>query len=187
MKSLNLILIAALCSLSSCEKIRSLTGQSEKKPPATTSPVAHIGPLVTEIPDGGYDTFPLQSGKVVIIDFYAEWCGPCRQLAPILEDLTSKYNGTVVVGKVNIDQFRSLAAKEGVRGIPDVRIYRDGKLVDKFVGLPADSEVRQRIETHVKGLPPPPVEAVSAGKSDTPTALTRPMTKDWMPSGVKRR
>jgi thioredoxin 1 len=186
-KSLHLILFASWCSLSSCEKIRSLTGRLEKNPPATAAPTAHTGPLVTEIPDGGYDTFPLQSGKVVIVDFYAEWCGPCRQLAPILEDLTAKHKGSVVVGKVNIDQFRSLASKEGVRGIPDVRIYRDGKLVDKFVGLPADSEVRQRIETHVKGLPPPPTETASAGKSDASKPLTRPMTKDWLPPGVKRR
>ena len=95
----------------------------------------------------------MQPGKVVVIDFYADWCGPCRKLGPILDQIASEHGGKILVGKVNVDQNRELASSEGVRGIPDVRIFRDGREVDRFVGLPGESEVRRRLEVHLKGLP----------------------------------
>jgi thioredoxin len=164
----------------SCEKIRGLAGRFSKKPPPAA---AHPGSLVSQIPDGGYDTFRLQTGRIVIIDFYADWCGPCRQLAPILDRIATEQQGRVVVGKVNVDNFRELASREGVNGIPDVRIFIDGKQVDKFVGLPPETEVRRRIESHAKGLALPTSEA--APQPAKP--VTSPMDKDWLPNGMRRR
>jgi putative thioredoxin len=129
----------------------------------------------------------MQRGRVVIVDFHAEWCGPCRQLGPILEKIANEKQGLVLVGKVNVDHNKQLAADEGVRGIPDVRIYRDGKLVDKFVGLPSEGDVRQRIESQLKGLPPIAPAAAESTKSKTAEPVTTPMSKDWLPDGMKRR
>lgn len=186
MKSLPLLALLMLCGLSACEKIRNKISLPGEKPP-TGAKVSFAGPLVTEIPEGAYDEFTAQPDKVVIIDFYADWCGPCRQLAPILDEIAAENGGTVLIGKVNIDQFRTLATREGVHGIPDVRIFRDGKKVDGFVGLPAASEVRRRIETHVKGLPAPVLETADAEPSKPKEPAIQPMTKDWLPPGIKRR
>lgn len=157
------------------------------KPDAKPAPpaAASNGSWVSEIPEGAYDSFPLQAGKVVVVDFYADWCGPCRQLAPILDRIASEHGGSVVIGKVNIDKSSQLASQEKVRSIPDVRIYRDGKRVDQFIGLPEESEVRRRIESHLAGLPALAADATAKPQSAEP--LTRPMSKDWMPPGVKRR
>jgi len=84
----------------------------------------------------------------------------------------------------SIDRFRSLATREGVKNIPDIRIYRSGRLVEKFIGLRDEPEVREMVETHTKGLSP---AALVAQPGHAPQAITQPMTKDWMPSGVRRR
>ncbi|MDP3849189.1 MAG: thioredoxin family protein [Luteolibacter sp.] len=186
MKRLPLLLILpALCGISSCEKVRGLATRIAKKPPATESAVANSNTWISEISEVGYDTFRQQPGKLAIVDFHADWCGPCRQLGPILAQIVSEHGGSVVVGKINVDQNKELAAREGVRGIPDVRIYREGRLVDQFVGLPDESEVRRRIEAHALGLPKP--AATGDDKPATTDPITRPMPKDWLPPGMQRR
>lgn len=183
MKTLPILLITlCCCGLVSCEKARDLLSRVAKKPQTAATP--HSGALVTEIQEGGYDSFRLQSGKVAVVDFYADWCGPCRKLGPILEQIANEHGGKIVIGKVNVDQHRSLASSERVRGIPDVRIFRNGREVDRFVGLPAQSEVRRRLEVHLTGL-----EAPATG-TEQPAASqpsTRPMSKDWLPPGMQRR
>ncbi len=183
MKPTLLLLLAVLCTLSSCEKARGLAARLAKKPGSTEH--AQANAWISEIPQGGYDSFRLQSGKLVIVDFHADWCGPCRQLAPILQQIVSEHRGLVVVGKVNVDQNRELAAAEGVRSIPDVRIFSGGRLVDQFVGLPAESEIRRRVETQVKALPTPTAGAVGQPAATEPP--TRPMPKGWLPPGMQRR
>jgi thioredoxin len=185
--SFSLLAVFALCGLSSCDKARTLAKQLGKKEEPIPAATPHSGALVSEISQGSYNTFPMQRGRVVIVDFHAEWCGPCRQLGPILEKIANEKQGLVLVGKVNVDHNKQLAADEGVRGIPDVRIYRDGKLVDKFVGLPSESDVRQRIESQLKGLPPVAPAAAESTKSKTAEPVTTPMSKDWLPNGMKRR
>jgi thioredoxin 1 len=184
-KPLPLLATLVLCGLSSCEKARELAGRFTRKPPAAA--VSPSGSWVSEISESDFDSFRSQPGKVVVIDFHAVWCGPCRNLAPILDQIATEHGGTVLIGKVNVDQNRQLAANEGVRGIPDVRIFRDGREVDRFVGLPAESEVRQRIEIHTKGLAAPDPAASGDGKPAAPQPVISPAPKDWLPPGMQRR
>jgi thioredoxin len=184
LKSLPLFALAAICSLSSCEKLRVMVGQLNKK--NLQAPVAvPVDSQAAEIPKGISEMFPVESRKIVIVDYYADWCGPCRMLSPILEKISGENSNTVLVCKVNVDKFGELAVQEGVKSIPDVRIYRDGRLVDKFVGVPPEAEVRMRIEALVRNQRPlPDADATITKPKEAPI---RPMTKDWMPPGVHRR
>jgi thioredoxin len=186
MKLFPMVLLAVFSGLVSCEKVREMAGRFTKKPAAEVGTPAAAGSWVTHIPQGGYDAFRQQSGKLVVIDFYADWCGPCRQLGPILDKIAGEHGGKILIGKVNVDQNEVLASREGVRGIPDVRIFRDGAEVDRFVGLPVESEVRRRLETHIKGLSEHSPEAVDANPA-APKPSAQPMSKDWLPPGMQRR
>lgn len=83
------------------------------------------------------DTFDaaLNSGKLMMVDFWAAWCGPCRMLGPVIEDLAGKYAGKAEVGKVNVDEEQELAIRYGVMNIPTVIFFKDGKEVDRVVGV----------------------------------------------------
>ena len=155
MKSNIIIAVIALGGLVACDKARQMVDQLRPKPPTATTSTKES--LVREITGGDYTAFSMQPGKVVIIDFYADWCGPCRQLAPILDQLATEHEDSVVVGKINVDKFPDLATQQGVSSIPDVRIFRAGKLVDKFIGLPPASDVRQRITNQLKELATPAI------------------------------
>ena len=131
---------------------------------------------------------PTRPGRIVLVDYYADWCGPCRQLSPILEKIAGENPSLISVCKVNVDKFGALAAQEGVSGIPDVRIFLDGKRVDQFVGSLPESEVRQRIDVLAQHLPPlPPLDKVEGAPPKPAEPTSRPMPKDWMPPGVRRR
>jgi len=175
-------LFLALCAaaLPSCDKARNLTSLFDKKPKAASAATPYDGPLVTQLGAADYDAFPKKPGRVVIIDFHADWCGPCRELGPILDEAANQHQGLVLVGKVNVDKAKEIAAREGVSGIPDVRIYRDGGLVDQFRGYPGRDEVLRRIATHTEGLAPLP-------KAAQPKSSLSPMDKDWMPQGMQKR
>ncbi len=181
-KTLPLLVLVAIGSLTSCDKVRTMVGQlGEKKAAATTT----AGARVSEIPKGVSEVFPVETRRIIVIDYYADWCGPCRMLSPMLEKIAEDHTSTLLVCKVNVDKFRELATQEGIKSIPDVRIFVDGKLVDQFVGAPSEAEVRKRIEVHALHLPPLP-EADVAPKKPKETII-RPMTKDWMPPGIQRR
>ena len=81
-----------------------------------------------------FDT-ALAEGKLMMVDFWAVWCGPCRMLAPMVDDLAEKYAGKVVVGKVNVDEEQELAIRYGVMSIPTVIFFKDGKEIDRKVGV----------------------------------------------------
>ena len=77
----------------------------------------------------------LNEGKLMMVDFWASWCGPCRMLAPMVDELAAKYDGKVVVGKVNVDDEQELAIRYGVMSIPTVIFFKDGKEIDRKVGV----------------------------------------------------
>lgn len=80
----------------------------------------------------------LNSGKLMMVDFWASWCGPCRMLSPVIEDLDKKYEGKAVIGKVNVDEEQELAIRYGVMSIPTVIFFKDGKEIDRKVGVMPD-------------------------------------------------
>lgn len=88
----------------------------------------------------------LESGKPVVIDFWAEWCGPCRMVGPIVEELANEYEGKVVIGKVDVDNNDEVTSKYGIRNIPTILFIKDGEIVDKQVGAAQKSALVEKIE-----------------------------------------
>ena len=91
--------------------------------------------MALEITDVNFEEVVLKSSQPVLVDFWAEWCGPCRMLGPIIEELSSDYDGKAVIGKVDVDSNQQYAAQFGVRNIPTVLIFKDGELVNRQVGV----------------------------------------------------
>ncbi len=184
----HLLAATIFLGLPSCDKVQTLAAKLGKETAAAPAEAAkpYTGEVVSEITEAGFDQLRQKSGRVIVFDFYADWCGPCRRLSPILHEIATEKQGLVLVGKVNVDNSPELATRHGVQGIPDVRIFRDGKEVDRFVGLPGAAEVRRRIEAQLKGLPPLPAEPE---KPKSAGAVTQPMDKDWLPpvKGMQRR
>lgn len=101
------------------------------------------GSAVT-LTQANFDQVVLQSKVPVLVDFWAEWCGPCRMIAPLLEQIATDHAGKVVVGKVNVDQEQNLASRYGIQSIPAFFIFKNGQVTDQFVGA---QHSRQSIET----------------------------------------
>jgi|TARA_B110000914_G_scaffold225420_1_gene246075 thioredoxin 1 len=91
--------------------------------------------MALEINDANFDEIVLKSTKPVMVDFWAEWCGPCRMLGPIIEEVSKDFEGKAVVGKLDVDANQEFAAKYGVRNIPTVLIFDKGELVNRQVGV----------------------------------------------------
>lgn len=91
--------------------------------------------MALQITDASFEEAVLKSDKPVLVDFGAEWCGPCRTLGPIIEELATEYEGRAVVGKVDVDNNQEFTAKYGVRNIPTVLMFKGGELVGRQVGV----------------------------------------------------
>jgi thioredoxin 1 len=104
---------------------------------------------VREFTDGNFDAEVIKSEQPVLVDFWAEWCQPCRRLAPIIDKLATDYAGKVKVGKLDTDSNHSVAMKYGISSIPTVMVFKGGEVVKRIVGLRGEDEFKQVLDENV--------------------------------------
>ena len=105
--------------------------------------------LVLDITDANFDTEVLQSETPVLVDFWAEWCGPCKVLGPIIDEVAPEYDGKIKFTKLNIDQHPETAPKYGIRGIPTILLFKNGDLKKTSVGVLTKSELNRLLDENV--------------------------------------
>ena len=106
------------------------------------------GKVVT-LSDDAFQTDVLDNGKPVMVDFWAEWCQPCKMLAPTIEEIAGEYDDSIVVGKVNVDDNPNTAAKYGIRGIPTLLFFKGGQVVQQLVGVKTKADIKKIIDEHL--------------------------------------
>ena len=99
-------------------------------------------PLIVTLTQENFAQQVLQSQSPVLVDFWAEWCGPCKMIAPLLDELADEYQGKVSIGKVNIDDHQSLATEYGVRAIPTLLLFQNGQVAEQIVGLRSKRDLK---------------------------------------------
>ena len=99
--------------------------------------------------DSNFEQTVLQSGQPVLVDFWAEWCGPCKRLGQTIDQLASEYAGKVTIGKLNVDENPNTAIKFQIRGIPAVMLFKGGAIVESVVGLQPKEEFKRAIDKHI--------------------------------------
>jgi thioredoxin 1 len=100
--------------------------------------------------DSTFDTDVINSEVPVLVDFWAEWCGPCRMMGPTVDQVASEYSGKVKVGKLDVDSNQQTAARYGIRGIPTLLLFKDGKIVEQKVGAIGKPEFQKMLEKHLQ-------------------------------------
>ncbi|WP_020571852.1 thioredoxin [Neolewinella persica] len=105
--------------------------------------------MAFELTDANFQENVLDKKGVAVVDFWAEWCGPCRMIGPIIEELATEYDGKALIAKVDVDENSELSAKFGVRSIPTILILKDGEIVDKHVGVTTKQALIDKIEAQM--------------------------------------
>jgi thioredoxin-like negative regulator of GroEL len=194
-----IIVVLVTLSLFSCEKAAELVRQWKPAaksaasaspvvvapPPAT--PAAPAGPVVVNLQPAAVDHFVATQGRLMVLVFHASWCGPCKRLGPVISSVAAESDGLVNIGRIDVDQAPELASKLGVSSIPDVRLYRDGVEVDRFVGGRSAADLRARFESLTRDLKTQPAPSASAAVPAASPGVVEPMKKDWLPPGFQRR
>ena len=102
--------------------------------------------LIKQVTDATFETEVINAGSPVLVDFWAEWCGPCKMIAPILDEVATSYQGKLQVAKMNVDDNREVPAKFGIRGIPTLMVFKDGQLAATKVGAMSKAQLTAFID-----------------------------------------
>ena len=102
--------------------------------------------LIKHVNDSSFEADVLQSDKPVLVDFWAEWCGPCKAIAPTLDELATAYDGKLQIAKINVDEYRTIPAKFVIRGISTLMVFKNGQLASTMVGVLTKAQLAQFID-----------------------------------------
>ena len=105
--------------------------------------------LIKHVSDDSFGADVLQSDQPVLVDFWAEWCGPCKSIAPVLDELATAYDGKLRIAKINVDENQEMAARFGVRGIPTLMLFKGGQLAATKVGAAGKAQLTQFIDQNI--------------------------------------
>ncbi|MDX2171980.1 MAG: thioredoxin [Bacteroidota bacterium] len=105
--------------------------------------------MAIEITDANFDELVLKSDKPVLVDFWAEWCGPCRMVGPVVEEMSKEYEGKAVIGKVNVDLNSNISSTYGIRNIPTLLYFKNGQVVDKQVGVVPKATLAAKLDAQM--------------------------------------
>lgn len=104
--------------------------------------------MAFEFTDDNFQESALETDSLVVADFWAVWCGPCKMIAPIIDEMAEEYEGSVVIGKVDVDNNPQVASKYSIRSIPTILFIKNGEIVDKHVGVISKQALKEKIETN---------------------------------------
>ncbi|MEG1543920.1 MAG: thioredoxin [Tannerellaceae bacterium] len=102
--------------------------------------------MALQVTDSNFEEL-VNSGKPMVLDFWAEWCGPCKMVSPIIDELATEYEGRVTIGKIDVDNNNDVIGKFGIRNIPTVLFFKNGKMMDKIVGAISKQKFTEKIES----------------------------------------